>query len=115
MKLAELIKVLESLDPDSVFSSGLMNPHPYRGNYADLAFEPGPRSTVGEQLRLCRLTVGRTLMGYKGGEVKMTADVDVYSAFYGSEGRSIVCVVTTHSLVAGRVVSEHSYSLDYDP
>lgn len=73
MKLAELIKVLESLDPDSVFSSGLMNPHPYRGNYADLAFEPGPRSTVGEQLRLCRLTVGRTLMAYKGGEVKMTA------------------------------------------
>ncbi len=51
MNLIELIEFLEKQNQDIVVPMGFSNPHSYRGNYIDLAFEPKENVTVREMLK----------------------------------------------------------------
>lgn len=71
MDLGALITRLEAADPNQVVKHGFHNPHSYRGDYYELAFEPAQDITVGEMLEAARSAVGATYQGWKGGDFKM--------------------------------------------
>jgi len=66
-------------------------PHSYRGFYSDLAFE---WSTVGitAEFFLANLTtaLGKTYVGYKGGDFTMTDDTPLWASDEGACGRAIM-------------------------
>jgi hypothetical protein len=74
MTLGELITALEAADPNQVVSHGFHNPHSYRGDYYDLAFEPAQNVTVASMLEAARTALGTTYQGWKGGDFTMDAD-----------------------------------------
>jgi hypothetical protein len=74
MNLGELITALEAADPNQVVSHGFHNPHSYRGDYYDLAFEPAQNVTVASMLEAARTALGTTYQGWKGGDFTMGAD-----------------------------------------
>lgn len=71
MTLDELILALEAADPAMVLPLGFSNPHSYRGDYMELAFEPTANVTVGAMLADARSARGATYQGHKGGEFTM--------------------------------------------
>lgn len=81
--LRDLIAYLEAHPLDKVFDRGICNAHSYRGNYYDLAFEPGKNIKVRQMLELANLCANREFEGYKGGWFTMGAYTSVYLAFYG--------------------------------
>lgn len=89
MMLYELIELLEQYDPHRVVPMGFSNPHSYRGDYGQLAFEPTANVTVQSMLTAAREAIGYTYEGYKGGEFTMDKDVDVYIATWGCTGEAI--------------------------
>lgn len=87
--LGDFIEDLQKFKPDTLVSN-ICNPHSYRGDYYQLAFEPkeGKRK-VSELLEECLDILGTELRGYKGGEFEMNVDVEVYIAYYGCCGERI--------------------------
>jgi hypothetical protein len=71
MTLAELIARLEAANPAQVVKHGFNNPHSYRGDYMDLAFEPAADITVADMLSDARSALGTTYQGWKGGDFTM--------------------------------------------
>lgn len=71
MNLGELITRLEAADPNQAVQHGFTNPHSYRGDYMDLAFEPAADVTVGDMLADARSALGTTYQGWKGGDFTM--------------------------------------------
>ncbi len=86
MNLGELIKILESQNPDTVLSEGFHKPHSYRGYYDELAFEPTTLVSIREMLVSCKEALGTTYEGWKGGMFTMTEYTDVYLAIEGQTG-----------------------------
>lgn len=84
MMLGELIAVLEAEDPDKVLPDGFTNPHSWRGDYGQLAFEPVQNVTVGAMLADARRALGGTFEGYKGGFSTMTEYTDCWLCEYGT-------------------------------
>jgi len=74
VNLGELITALEAVDPNKTVRHGFANPHSYRGDYMDLAFEPVQDTTVRAMLDAARSAVGVTFQGWKGGDFLMDAD-----------------------------------------
>lgn len=74
MNLGELITTLEAADPAQTVRHGFANPHSYRGDYMDLAFEPADDTTVRAMLDAARSAVYATFQGWKGGEFVMSMD-----------------------------------------
>jgi hypothetical protein len=72
MNLGDIITTLEAADPNQVVQHGFHNPHSYRGDYYDLAFEPTTNITVADMLEAARSAVGATYQGYKGGDFTMS-------------------------------------------
>jgi hypothetical protein len=72
MTLGELIARLEAANPNQVVHHGFTNPHSYRGDYMDLAFEPAANITVADMLAAARSALGTTFQGWKGGDFTMT-------------------------------------------
>lgn len=72
MQLGELITRLEAANPDQIVAHGFHNPHSYRGDYYDLAFEPTADITVADMLEAARSAVGTTYQGWKGGDFTMS-------------------------------------------
>lgn len=89
MILKDLITFLEKRDPDLIVPIGFAKPHSYRGYYDDLAFEPAERVTVASMLACAKEAVGRTYIGYKGGEFRMSEYTEVWLAEYGDTGEGI--------------------------
>lgn len=79
---------------------GPADPHSYCGYYEDLAFECSPEIvSVGDFLRLCKDTLGRTFTGYKGGDFVMSADTPLWAAQYGlSGGRPIISIQAANGM-----------------
>lgn len=98
MTLGELIEFLETKDLDKIVPLGFYNPHSYRGNYYDLAFEPKENVTVGQMLASARDAGGKTYNGWKGGEYKMDEYTDVWLAEQGSTGESIGPILLRYML-----------------
>ncbi|WP_399559348.1 hypothetical protein [Streptomyces chartreusis] len=71
MNLGDIITRLEAADPQQVVPHGFHNPHSYRGDYYDLAFEPATNITVADMLEAARSAVGATYEGWKGGDFRM--------------------------------------------
>lgn len=78
MTLGEYIEKLESMDPEIAVEVGLGNPHSWRGNYSELAFETVPNTTIGEMLDEAKSALGKTFYGYKGGKFRMSKYSDVH-------------------------------------
>lgn len=74
MNLGSIITALEAADPQQPVPHGFANPHSYRGDYMDLAFEPTPDTTVSAMLTAARSALGATFQGWKGGDFLMDAD-----------------------------------------
>lgn len=89
MTLGELIKFLENQDPNLIVPMGFHNPHSYRGYYHDLAFEPLKNISVGEMLACAKSAIGKTFIGWKGGEFVMDEDTNIWLAEEGRCGESI--------------------------
>ena len=90
MYLGDLIAYLEKLEPTLIAPRGFHNPHSYRGDYYDLAFEPmdGPIA-AGDLLEIVRSARGQTFEGYKGGDYKMGDYTQTWIANYGETGGGI--------------------------
>lgn len=88
MTLGELIAVLETAEPDLVLPLGFHNPHSYRGDYMDLAFEPAANVTVSAMLADARTALDNTYQGWKGGDYTMDAYTDCWLATQGSSADS---------------------------
>jgi len=71
MDLGDLIDALDKRDPKLAVKHGFGNPHSYRGDYWDLAFEEISDTTVGEMLEAAQSAVGTTYQGWKGGDFHM--------------------------------------------
>jgi hypothetical protein len=103
MTLSELIAALEAADPALKVPLGFSNPHSYRGDYMDLAFEPTANVTVGEMLADARSALGSTYQGWKGGDYTMGKYTDCWLATEGSseDSETIGPVLLTLMLSAG--------------
>jgi hypothetical protein len=71
MNLGDLITRLEAADPTQTVQHGFHNPHSYRGDYMDLAFEPAENVTVADMLADARSALSTTYQGWKGGDFTM--------------------------------------------
>ena len=100
--LSDLIKCLESLDPDSVVPIGFGEPMSYRGYYEDLAFKPAVNARIGDMLTHARSALGATFQGYKGGDFTMEDYTDCWIAEYGetSEDRIGKVIMALWALTA---------------
>lgn len=88
MTLDELIVALDAADPDLLLPLGFSNPHSYRSDYMDLAFEPTANVTVGQMLADARSARGATYEGYKGGDYTMDGWTECWLATEGSSADS---------------------------
>jgi hypothetical protein len=84
--LGQLIARLEREDPDRVLPLGFANPHSWRGDYMELAFEPVANIRIGDMLAAARSAVGATYQGWKGGDYTMGEFSDCWLARRGEAG-----------------------------
>jgi hypothetical protein len=73
----------------------------YRGDYQDLAIEPGGNEelTAEETYNMLHDAIGRTYEGYKGGDFTMDTDTHVWVSHYGdSSGFGVTGVVSNGQL-----------------
>ena len=89
MTLGELIQWLEAQDKNAIVPEGFSSPHSDRGFYYNLAFTPQPESRIGDMLGHAKGAVGKTFMGYKGGDYYMDLGTEVLIGQYGSCGEEI--------------------------
>lgn len=99
MELGKLIQRLEQADPDLAVRMGFGSPHSYRGYYDELAFEPEPNVSVGDMLEAAKGALGKTFIGYKGGEFTMDEYTTVWISRYGEgEGEIIGLILLGYML-----------------
>ena len=90
MYLNEIIDELRRVDQNKLLPFRLTNPHSYRGDYSELAFERLDfTSSVGDWVKMLKAQIGQTYQGYKGGEYTMAEYSNVFIAEYGSCGSEI--------------------------
>lgn len=104
MMLEDLIAALEAEDPRKVLPDGFTNPHSWRGDYMQLAFEPAKNVTVAAMLADAKGALGRTFTGYKGGAYTMGDYTDCWLDHYGeSDGETIGPRLLGYMLAAGHI------------
>ena len=104
MTLDELIVALEAADPTLVLPLGFSNPHSYRGDYMDLAFELTANVTVGAMLADARSARGATYQGWKGGDNTMDAHTACWLDEEGrGDGETIGPILLALLLAAGQL------------
>jgi hypothetical protein len=94
LTLGVLIKRLERIQDKTkslVFDDGrgLGEAMSYRGCYEYLAFGSAD-STVGEAIERATEAIGKTYIGYKGGEYMMDKDTLVFRAEFGCCGKMVI-------------------------
>jgi len=104
MTLDELITALEVEDPSKVLPLGFSNPHSWRWDYSELAFEPTADVAVGSMLADARAARGVTFQGWKGGEYTMVGSTECHLDEQGHvDGETIGPVLLTLLLAAGQL------------
>lgn len=83
MQLKDLIKWLERQNPNTVIYYGFGDPMSYRGNYAELAFDPVRNARLGDMLEYARSAMNKAFHGYKGGVYVMREWTECHIARYG--------------------------------
>lgn len=90
MNLERLIAILRTqTELTRVVGNGFVNPHSYRGDYAQLAFEPAVNVTVGSMLAAATSALNTEFQGYKGGTYRMDGTAWVYLAQRGYCGNEL--------------------------
>ncbi len=102
MTLGDLIKWLEVQDQDLIVKDGFSSPHSDRGDYSELAFTPENESKISDMLANAKSAVGKTFLGWKGGDFEMGEHTPVYIGEYGSCGEEITSVHFKYWLLTGR-------------
>lgn len=101
MTLEELITALDAADPTLVLPHGFTNPHSYRGDYMDLAFEPASNVSVADMLADAQAALGTTYQGWKGGDFTMRGHTECWLAEEGCLGETIGALLLSLMLAAG--------------
>lgn len=100
--LGQLIDLLSEdlkVHGDRVIANGFENPHSYRGYYDELAFEPSTNVPLDKMLSEAQSALGRTFMGYKGGNYVMSEHTRVWLANYGSTGETLGTTLLRYMLM----------------
>lgn len=84
--LKEIIEFLENCSSDTVVPYGFGKPMSYRGDYYDIAFKPENDISLGEMLFYAREALGKTFVGYKGGNYTMNEYTTCWIAEYDQGG-----------------------------
>lgn len=95
LTLGQAIKRLGELAAESPIRLDWIDQSPgepmsYRGYYSDLAFDFCDKATVGDFLKACKASLGKTFEGYKGGDFIMGEETPLWAADYGNTGRAIM-------------------------
>lgn len=95
MTLGNAIKLLASFDQESeiIFDYGQYpgSAYSYRGYYSDLSIEPShEKKIIKDFFDTLKESVGKTFIGYKGGEFIMKDDTPLWTAEYGTTGKAIM-------------------------
>lgn len=98
MTLGKLIERLSELNQYTEMD-GIWKPHSYRGYYRDLAFDQCDKRLVADVLECVKQCVGKTYIGYKGGEYQMGVDTPAWIASYGHCGTRIMEIKDDGSIV----------------
>lgn len=98
--LDDLIARLEREDPTRVLPLGFNNPHSFRGDYMDLAFEPAADIPVRDVLAAARSALGATYTGWKGGEYTMNGYSRSWIAKEGESGDNLIGPLLLELLLA---------------
>ena len=110
LDLGELIAALDAAlteGGDRVLPVGFHNPHSYRGDYSDLAFEPCRDIALSDMLQAARDALGATFTGWKGGDYTMSKHTLCWIAYRGSgEGETIGALSLTLMFEQGRTAIE---------
>lgn len=96
MNIKELIKTLKQLPKEQSFAKGFSNPHSYRGYYDELGVEPTKDVTVEDMILFLEEALGKTYLGYKGGDFTMHSGTNVYLAYKGCCGSIITGVAVSY-------------------
>ena len=91
MKLHTMIEWLDRMNqehPDGIVPYGFDQPRSWRGNYEDLAFEPKESAKISDMLNHAKDSMGRTFIGWKGGEFKMDEYTTCWIAKHGESYNS---------------------------
>lgn len=85
MTLGDLIDLLVDMPPDA--EVWLTDPHSYRGDYSELAFERTPSARqAAHLLKDAQACVGKSFRGWKGGQYQMSEHTMLWVAFQGQGG-----------------------------
>ena len=98
--LGDILDAFQQLDQDLILPIGLAEPHSYRGDYMDLAFEAVSDATVGDVTNMLGSCIGATFEGYKGGDYRMTRNSWCWIAPYGTSGGDHIGPVLLHLLIS---------------
>ncbi|MGW4270832.1 hypothetical protein ACWEGQ_00340 [Streptomyces seoulensis] len=106
MNLGEIITRLQAADPNQTIRHGFTNPHSYRGDYMDLAFEPATNVTVTDMLTAARSALNTTYQGYKGGTFTMTSDTWCWLSEYGDASGETISPMTLDYMLTQPAVEQ---------
>ncbi|WP_199546634.1 hypothetical protein [Streptomyces sp. N35] len=115
MNLGELITALEAADPTVTVRRGFTNPHSYRGDYMELAFEPTANVSVGAMLADARSALGATFQGYKGGDFEMREYTWCWLSEYGDASNETISPLALEAMLADTVQPAAATSAPADP
>lgn len=90
LDLGELILALEAEDPTRILPIGFNNPHSFRGDYVDLAFEPAVDVSIGDMLAAARAALGSTYQGWKGGDYTMAEHTTCWISYEGESSDNCI-------------------------
>lgn len=99
--LEDVIGWLENVHPAKVLPVGFRNPHSYRGDYIDLAFEVARDVRVADMLADARSALGTTYQGWKGGDYRMTAYTQVWLVQERGDCGESLGAMLMHALIDG--------------
>ncbi len=109
--LSTVIDWLKTRSPEEIPPLGFCNPHSYRGDYAQVAFEPTTGVSVAEMLESCNKALENVFTGWKGGEFTYDLFTQCWLSQVGiiSHQTLTPCLL---SLMFGEVPSEQSLKGD---
>jgi len=94
LNLGQLINILQEEQrktPGRVVEVGIGEPHSWRGDYYDLAFEPKKDVTIDKMLADAESAVGTEYHGYKGGDYTMQRGSYVHIDYWGECNEVPMC------------------------
>jgi hypothetical protein len=98
-ELVDLLKAIYTEHPGRIAPFGFRNPHSYRGDYSQLAFEPACNVPVADMLTYARFALGATYQGWKGGDFTMTKSTACWLAREGESAAETIGWLSLHLML----------------